>query len=359
LAELPRILVTGAGGFIGGRVVEVLHGLGLARVRAGVRRWSSAARIGRFPVEIVRCDVTDPTQVRESVEGVDAIVHCATGPRPVIVDGTANLLAAASGRDLRRFVHLSTVDVYGKTEGQLDEEQPLRRDAGDYGSAKIDAERACAEHARRGLPITVLRPSIVYGPFSPLWTIEFAERLQRRPWPFPPAVCGGTCNLLYVDDLVGAILLALDRDQAAGGVFNVNGAERPTWNEYFQALNRAMGLSEIESQPVARARLSAAAMRPVRWAARTAMSRFEAQLMSLYKSSGLAKRLMRGAEAVIRRAPTNAEFDLYGREVCFPTDKARRVLGYEPRFPMEDGIRLSVGWLRHHGFVTSPPAAPE
>ena len=60
------VLVTGAGGFIGGRVVEVLQALGRHGVRAGVRRWSSGARIGRFPVEIVACDVTDRDAVERS-----------------------------------------------------------------------------------------------------------------------------------------------------------------------------------------------------------------------------------------------------------------------------------------------------
>ena len=89
------ILVTGAGGFIGCRVVEFLHLSGWASPRAGVRRWSSAARLGRLPVDIIQCNVTDPAQVATAVEGVDAIVHCAVGDRSVTVDGTRNLLEAA------------------------------------------------------------------------------------------------------------------------------------------------------------------------------------------------------------------------------------------------------------------------
>ena len=80
------ILVTGAGGFIGGRVVEVLHGLPGRSVRASVRRWSSAVRIGRLPVEIVLCDMTDPKQVRTAMEGIGAVVHCAYGDRQATVD---------------------------------------------------------------------------------------------------------------------------------------------------------------------------------------------------------------------------------------------------------------------------------
>src|SRR6266566_699347 len=73
------ILVTGAGGFIGGRVVEVLHGLAGVSVRASVRRWGSAVRIGRLPVDIVLCDITDTAQVRTAMEGIGAVIHCALG----------------------------------------------------------------------------------------------------------------------------------------------------------------------------------------------------------------------------------------------------------------------------------------
>ena len=78
-AERGGVLVTGAGGFIGGRAVEVLHHLGYD-VRAGVRRWSSAARIGRFPIEIVQCDLADRGQLDAACDGVSAIVRRALPP---------------------------------------------------------------------------------------------------------------------------------------------------------------------------------------------------------------------------------------------------------------------------------------
>src|SRR5262245_10664748 len=100
-----RVLVTGAGGFIGGRVVEVFHRLGRP-VRAGVRRWSSGARIGRFPVEIVQCDVVERANLDVALDGVTAIVHCAVGDRDVVTRDTENVLAAALDASVRRVVHL-------------------------------------------------------------------------------------------------------------------------------------------------------------------------------------------------------------------------------------------------------------
>jgi nucleoside-diphosphate-sugar epimerase len=250
-----------------------------------------------------------------------------------------------------RIVHLSTIDVYGGASGEVDEQTPLAYTGKPYGDSKIDAERVCREFLEKGLPVTILRPTLVYGPFSGSWTIEWAERLQARPWLFAEEDCQGTCNLVYVDDLVGAILAALAKPEAVGEAFNVNGAERPTWNEYFHALNDAMGLPPLRSQRVVTSHLSAQVMRPVRTTAKFLLARFEAPIMTLYQRSDLARSLMRGAEGLIRKTPSPAEFSMLGRTVSFSSAKLEARLGWRPRFPLDDGVALSVGWLRHHGYV--------
>lgn len=351
MAPDGRILVTGAGGFIGGRVVEVLHHLGRGPVRAGIRRWSSAARIGRFPVEIAQCDLTEPAQIGRALDGVDAVVHCAKGSPEVNVEGTRKLLEAAHKAGVRRMVHLSTIDVYGPVTGEVDESSPLRPTGSPYGDGKIAAERACREAGERGLEVAILRPTLVYGPFSESWTIEWAERLQSPPWMFAADDCGGTCNLVYVDDLVGAVLHALERPGAAGEAFNVNGPERPSWQAYFEALNAALGLPPLRSQSATTSHASAQVMRPVRATAKFLLARFDEPIMALYRRSDLAKRLMKGAEGVIRKAPTPAELGMLRREVSFATRKAQERLGWRPAFPMTDGIAQSAAWLRHHGYV--------
>ena len=349
-----RVLITGAAGFIGGRVTEIFHESGFAKVRAGVRQLPATPRIDRLGVEIVRCDMMDPSQLSEALEGTDAVVHCARGLGPVTAQGTRNLLGAALHAGVGRFVHLSTIDVYGDATGEVDEETPVRRVGSEYGDSKIEAEEACWSYLQRGLAVSVLRPTIVYGPFSAGWTVEFAERLQVRPWPFPPEVCGGTCNLLYVDDLVAAIRLALTESSAVGEAFNVNGPERPTWHEYFSALNEAMGLPPIEASPPASSRMTAWAIKPVRRVARFGLRHFGGQIMALAERSGWVGRAMRAAEARIRKAPTTGEFELYGRSVSFPIEKATRSLGYVPSVNMERGIESSVRWLLRSGYIDSP-----
>lgn len=358
---MPRsdrpILVTGAGGFIGGRVVEVLHDLGLS-VRASVRRWSSAVRIGRLPVEITLCDITKPEQVRRAMEGIGGVVHCAYGDQHTTVEGTRTVLQAALDADATRVVHLSTMDVYGDTEGETCEDAPHRKNGSAYRDSKIDAERLCRRYMDRGLPISILRPTIVYGPFSSTWTVSFAERLIAGEG-FPSREdCQGTCNLLYIDDLVTAIVLALSRKEAVGEAFNVNGEERLTWWQYLNDFGQALCLPPLNGgHPFAR-RLRFAALAPVRTLTRKALNHFEEPIMALYRSSPVMQRLMRRAEQVIRRFPSAGEYRLLKRKVYLPVEKARALLGYRSQFPASRGIALSASWLRHDGFLGVPEAAP-
>src|SRR5208282_5199642 len=107
------MLVTGAGGFVGGRVVEMAHLTGFAKVRAGLRRWNTAARVARFGVDMQLCDVLKPEQLARNMTGMNVVVHCAFGDRDVIVKGTENVLDAAYKNDVKQFVHISTAEIYG------------------------------------------------------------------------------------------------------------------------------------------------------------------------------------------------------------------------------------------------------
>jgi nucleoside-diphosphate-sugar epimerase len=356
MSDGRRILVTGAGGFIGGRVVEVLHALGRDAVVAGVRRFSSAARIGRLPVEIIRCDVTDAESVRAAAQGATHIVHCAVGSEAATVTGTRTVLDVARAVGVQRVVHVSTIDVYGRESGVVTEDLPMQRTGAAYGDTKIAAEEACRDALANGLSVAIVRPTIVYGPFSALWTIEFAERLQQRPWPYPPEQASGTCNAVYVDDVVHGILRCLSHERAIGEAFNINGADWPSWYAYFEKLNAALALPPIQAASAGASRLHALTIKPLRDSAKLALRLFQPQIMALYQRSALAKTAMKRVERIIRAAPTTGEFRLYSRTATFPTDKAARLIGYVPRFALDDGLRFSAQWLRHHGYIRAADA---
>jgi nucleoside-diphosphate-sugar epimerase len=346
-----RTLVTGAGGFIGGRLVEALQQLEGRTPVAGLRRWSTAARIGRYPIDPVQCDIMEPAQLAAVMQEVDGVIHGAVGNRTVTVEGTRNVLQAALDAGVRKVVHLSTVDVYGRATGPVDEEYGFRETGREYGDSKIEAEKVCAEYVERGLDVVILRPTIVYGPFSDLWTVEPAQRLATGSWLLPREACQGTCNLVHVDDLVRASILALDAEGCAGRAYNVNGPDRPTWQEYVEALNAALGLPPLDPPAPTGSRVRTTVVEPFRKAVKAVYFRFEEPIMSIYKGSRSARRAMKWLQGSLQKVPSPAEYDLYGRVVDFQGQRARDELGYVPQLDMERGVAGSAAWLLHEGVV--------
>jgi len=342
-----KILVTGAGGFIGGSVVELFHLNGIGNVRAGLRRWSSAARIGRFPVEIVLCDILEENQVDAAVMGVDAVVHCAYGSADVTIKGTETMLASSLKHGVKRFVHLSTIDVYGHREGEIDETSPFQENKSEYGDSKIQAERLCQQYYSKGLPVVILRPTIVYGPFCNLWIVKFAERLQSGSWGLFEGFGEGTCNLVYINDLVEAIHLSLDSKSAPGEALNINGSEEITWNGYFRSLNDSLGLPDLKLISPQKSKARSVMKMPLRFLARYARNHFQDFITRIYRDVPFAKWLMKTTEQSIKTTPSLDELHQYSRKATYSIAKAKSILGYEPRFTLDEGMRLSAGWLSH------------
>lgn len=353
------ILVTGATGFIGGRLVETLYLSGSANVRAGIRRWSSAARIARFPCEVRLCDVLDKKQIAQAMAGTTAIVHCAVGGREVIIQGTKNMLDVALRLGIERFVHLSTAEVYGNVSGKVDEAFPYQYTGNEYADSKIEAEKLCWEFSAKGVPVTVLRPSIVYGPFSETWTVGFAERLQSGNWGIFEDYGEGICNLVYVDDLVSGILLAVNHKNAVREAFNINGPEKITWNQYFQSFSDALGMPKLCEIPAARSRLKSAVRDRISSFARYFLDRFDDTIMDIYMRGGVVKKAMKQVKNSLNTTPSAAELqNLYSRDALYVTSRAQDMLGYEPKFGLDVGLRMSVLWLDHHGFLRQPLSPP-
>ncbi len=347
------ILVTGAGGFIGGRMVEslLLRPDGY-RVIANLRRWSAAARLGRFPAEFRVFDLADVEATTAGLAGVDYVVHCAAGAPASIVEGTRNVLEAARRQGVRRVVHLSSIAVYDRdADGPIAEDRPLHENGDPYGDAKVAAERLCAAASAAGLEVVILRPTIVYGPFSTSWTISVCESLTSGNWRTLGEAGEGTANLVYVDDVVAAARLALTAPAAPGEAFNVNGPEALTWNEYFSAFNAAIGRPPLEEASAARTSATAAILRPAQAAARFAVAHFGDTIMKVASRFPVAKRFMRRAETALKTRPNPAALRLYRRQAGFPTDRAAAVLGYAPAVDVSTGLDLTVQWLRHHRYV--------
>jgi 2-alkyl-3-oxoalkanoate reductase len=246
LADCQRILVLGASGFIGRRVVKALAASNWAIPVAVSHR--TALNMAE-PVELVRLDARDAAALQRALTGVTGVVNCIAGDAKTIVASARALFDACSTLSPPpRIVHLSTMMVYGAATGTVDEAAPLRGDWDDYSAAKTEAEklsRACAS-------VVLLRPGIVYGPDSPIWSERIGQWLRTRRLGDLGAAGLGYCNLVYVEDVVEAILRALRMRGIEGEAFNLSLPSPPTWNDYFRQFAAALRTGYVS---VSRARL--------------------------------------------------------------------------------------------------------
>jgi len=241
------VAVTGASGFIGARLVEHLIAGSNARVRALIRSYDRLSRLSELPQDRLSfhvADVARPAAVREAVGDASIIVHCAFGSHgdeqaqfDSTVEG-ARCVAEAAGASARRLVHLSTAAIHDPRGLEaFDEDSPLVEDEGlTYENAKLQAERIML--AAR-CPTVALRPTVVYGPWGRDWTITPLQRLTDGVRGLPGGGAAHPSNAVYVDDVVGAILSACERDCV--GPILVAGAEPLSWAAFYDAYRAMLG----------------------------------------------------------------------------------------------------------------------
>jgi len=312
-----NVLVTGAGGFIGGATVAALRAAGY-RVKAGVRR--GADRPGA-----VWCDLDRPEGLGPALEDVDLVVHAAYGDVAAMPRQAEALLAAMARAGARNLIALSSIAVYGEAEGDLVETAPPRGRMDPYGAAKIACEaivRGWAERSpdRRAVP---LRPGIVYGAGSRFWVDKLAERIRARAWGDMGERGEGFAALIHVDDLAAMIaditerLTSAAREEMASSVaLNAVGPETPSWNAYFAALAARLGAPALP-----------------RWSAREISRR-----RALAVPAKVWRRLGLPGARALALAPTRGELALFARRAGYPTEAARG-LGLEPRIGLDEGLR--------------------
>ena len=227
------ILVTGAGGFVGGHVVHELRGRDLP-VRCLVRKPRKVPRLEAWGCELAEGDMTDPASLERAVEGVDTVVHLVAvrqGPaelfRRVMVDGTRSLLAAAERAGVGRFVHMSALGVTEET-----------KDAVPYYRAKWDTEQLVRASA---IPFVIFRPSFVFaGDGGILPTFVKLARLA----PVTPIIGSGRQRIqpLWAGDVAGYFAESVEREGLTGKTFELGGPDVVSWNEFWERLKRIRGM---------------------------------------------------------------------------------------------------------------------
>ena len=315
-----RVLVTGGAGFLGINLIRYLLAKGWEAVSLDIAAFDYPER---DRITVVTGDIRDEAAVERALAGVDAVVHCAAAlplypPREIYttdVEGTRLVLATARRRGVERVVHVSSTAVYG-----IPDHHPLAEDdrldgVGPYGQAKIQAEMIALEERAKGLVVPIVRPKSFVGPERlGVFALLYDWALDGRNFP----LIGSGRNryqLLDVEDLCAAIFLCLTLPAAVvNDTFNIGAGEFRTMREDYQAvLDRAGFGKRVVPFPAA----------PAIWGLR------------------LLERL--GISPLYKWVYETASKDSF-----VSIEKARRQLGWEPRFSNQEALLRNLEWYRAH-----------
>lgn len=320
MRSIKNVLVTGATGFIGQRLLARLDEE-QCRVRALVLKGDPNENTARLMnAEIAWGSVNDPRAVEQAMQGVDTVFHLAAAVgdwlseeavRTVTLDGTRTVLKAAAAQGARAIL-ASSIVVYGDAIPleECPEEHAFGKALGRYSASKQEQERIGDELAlSANLALTKLRLANVYGPKSRPWVEMVLEQLRAGA---PVLIGDGEQNagLLYVDNAASAFVLAAKSEAAKAQAYNISDGSGITWKRYFSDLAKAGGCRAPRSLPALFAR-------PLAHACEGAWTLLH----------------LKGRPPVTREA-----LNLVGSEHRIPIAKAKRELGYEARVNYEHGL---------------------
>jgi nucleoside-diphosphate-sugar epimerase len=318
-----RFLVTGATGFVGSHVVDRLLEQGES-VRALVLEPNESESLRTRGVNAFQADLTDGADLTRALDGVDVVVHCAGivpdrlsavpgGLWQVNLGGTEQLLAASARTGITRFVHLSSVVVYGIATSTPVTEDAAKRPIGAYSESKWAAELALWRyHAEHQLPVVAVRPCWIYGPRDQKFTPGLLRRCGQRVMVLPD---GGhhLLDLVFVSDVVDAVLAAATNPQAVGRAYNITDGEKHSLREigtvYRDITGRSPTVVTIPTKRILPA------------------LRFASHVMPGRVLGNLALGL-----------------EMFRHDIHYAIDAARRDLRYAPRVGLCEGLRRSLEW---------------
>ncbi|HZU66465.1 MAG TPA: NAD-dependent epimerase/dehydratase family protein [Ktedonobacteraceae bacterium] len=325
-----KVLVTGAAGFLGGHLVDMLLERG-DEVRAMVRPVEDSARLRALEgVEVVYGDLTEPETLKRAVQGMQRVYNVAakTGPwgledvyQAINVRGLADLINAAMDAGVQRIVHTSSITVYGHhLHGIVTENYPFRAEDNPYSRTKIAGEKLIGNLVRdRGAPVVIVRPAWIYGPRDMASFGRFVALVESGKG----FIIGSGKNIVpvvYVRDVAQGLIKAGDAgNEAIGQAYTIADDRRVTQAEYLNTI-----ADFLQVPPVSR----------------------HVPYLALY-GAGRAAELTWQALGRRKSAPppvTTYGITLLGGNQEFSIEKARRELGYEPQFDVIRGVSEGVKW---------------
>lgn len=350
-----KLLVTGAGGFLGRYVVATAVRRG-HQVRAVLRPAATSVPESwrdHPQVEVVRGDLRAATSIPAMLQGVDAVLHLAAAKSGDLYEqfggtviATENLLEAMSRAGIDRLVVTSSFAVYEflrrRPWSLLDEQSPLAGDSherDEYCQTKLQQERIVREQARaKGWRVVILRPGVVYGRDN-LWTARLGMQPSSRLWirtgrfaPLP---------LTYVENCAEAVVLAAEyQGDEQALVLNVVDGVTPSQGAYVKALQR-----HLSPRP---------RVIPVPWTVMRLLARL----------AWWTNRLCFGGTAKVPGLLVPTRLHARGKPMRYSNTRIRNALGWSPRYSWQEAIQRSVAVedhaalpaVSHHGSTTTVKA---
>jgi predicted dehydrogenase/nucleoside-diphosphate-sugar epimerase len=322
-----RIVVTGATGFLGNALVRRLLSRG-ERPRALARPSMRVSGLQELGIDVVVGDAADMTTAQTALRGTELVIHCAgrLGSQGTweefqrdSVESTENVLRQAQAVGVKRVIYVSSLGIYGVpnngngiTEASPCDREPDKR--GSYSRAKIEAEKFVQQFAKEtALPVTIFRPGIIFGR---------GRALPTAPLAFPSPVStsflviGSGRTLLalnYIENLLDAFELAIDRQESAGRQYNIVDDEELTSGEYHRIRGQIDGTRAV-FVPSFPFRLAAPGIFLV-------PSRFRSGKLASFSPHSLAGAL---------------------KSVRFGTKAVREELGWRPNIPLAEAIKATL-----------------
>ncbi len=314
------VLVTGATGFIGSRVVHKLLQDGVA-VKILALPGETVPAEWAEKVEIVRGSISDPVAVGKATHGAETIIHLVAivtdwGDEKKYWEFTvegSRLIFEQAVKNKSRVVLAASIAVYGDNihSQPCPENTPYGKALGPYSRTKQAQEKLAWDYYKnKNMRLTVVRPANVYGPRSGPWLHDVMNVLRSGS---PGLISGGNMNagLAYVDNVADILILAGTLEKALGRVYNACDGLEVTWRDYFTDIASMIGVGKPKSIP-----------RPV--------AVFGAYLLEgIYKLLGIEKRPLITREAL----------NLVGSDNRIPIDRVKNELGYTPQVSYAEGLK--------------------
>jgi len=327
-------LITGGTGFIGSRLALKCLERGDSVTVFGQENTSAEVENRQLMesrgAEVTLGSVTDRDKVFASVNGVDVVYHLAAAqheanvPDQVFWDvnagGTKNILEASEKRGVKRFVHGSTIGVYGSSlGGSIDEQSPLKPD-NIYGITKLEGEKLAFSY-RKKLPVVIIRISETYGP-GDRRLLKLFKAIKKKAF-FMIGNGENIHHLIFVDDLIEGFFQAAVTEKAAGEIFVLAGKEFLTTNDMVRVIAEDLG---------------------------TGGPRFHAPLSPFLMVATVMEKTMRpmGIQPPIHRR----RMDFFRKSFFFSHQKASDILGFAPKFSFKEGVSETVKWYNEMGYLS-------